>query len=114
MTGRLPFNLVFASLPRWFGIWLSQLSQETCYALTDQRIILWEPAGARTLSIRSWRPADVSGLSRTQTEDGSGDVILEIIAPHRGKVGPVALGRLRGIDRVREVEALIRSTLLPD
>lgn len=102
-------------LRNWFDRRYDRRIENTCYALTDRRIILCEPAGFGNLKVRSLRPGDFTGISRTQRPDGSGGISLEIMAVQpTGISGPVPLGSLCGIDDVRAVEALIRATLFED
>ena len=91
--------------------------QNTYDALTDRRVILWEPAPTfwRSVQVRSIRARDLSGTSRTQRADGSGDVSLEVVGAQINEVsGPRTLGRLRRLEKVREVDVLVRASLLPD
>ncbi len=111
--------------------WYRRQDRETHYALTDRRVILWEPAWfGRVVQVRSIRANELSGMKRLQREDGSGVLFLEnmarlpseqtglvTLAHLRGigeQTGLVTLAHLRGIDDVRHVEALIRATLFAD
>ena len=54
-------------------------------------------------------------MSRTERPDGTGDILLESTGQlPNGMNGPIVLARLRRLDGVREVEALIRATLFGD
>jgi len=92
---------------------LHSRSRRTCYALTDRRAVVWRPApGAEGLEVRSFRPAEFNTLFRIDHGDGSGDLIFHEITVAAGvKPQPVRQGFL-GIRQVRQVEALVRKTLL--
>ena len=90
-------------------------ARASSYALTDRRVILREPVPFGQIRVRSFRAGDMSGMSRTERPDGTGDILLESLGQlPNGLPGPFVLARLRRLDGVREVEALIRSTLIGD
>ena len=111
----LPGTAILAA-PDPIQRWFERRARATRYALTDRRIILWEPAGYNDVRVRSLRRKDLSGISRTQRADGSGDLFLEVMAHSvvDGSSAPVPLGSLRKISEVRAVEVLIRATLFDD
>lgn len=89
--------------------------RRVAYALTDHRVILREPFPLGQVRVRSFRAQDLVRISRIERADGSGMILLE--GSGRGPNGtqePVQLACLVGLDRAREVEALIRSTLMAD
>lgn len=94
---------------------LGHQARATSYAVTDRRVILREPLPLGKVRVRSVRPGDLGGMSRTERPDGSADIVLEIMGRlPDGDDGPIALARLRRIAGAREVEALIRATLFAD
>jgi len=105
-------SAVACSLPHFLA---RRAAQKTCYALTDRRAIIWEPrvGGVR---VRSYRPEQLSQLSRCERSDGSGDLIFEEISTIYGNGRRLHYGRsgFVAIDRVREIEMLVRKTLLHD
>ncbi len=88
-------------------------ARKTCYALTDRRAIVWEGGLWHGTRVRSYRPGDLRSMARNQRGDGSGDLIFEEVTTfgNRGRQQTVRRGFL-AIEDVREVEGLVRSTLL--
>jgi len=80
----------------------------TVYVLTDKRAIVLE-GGWRT-NIRSFGPAQLRDLSRTQRADGSGDIVFksEISCDVQSNNRSVKAIGFFGIDSVKEVEDKIR------
>jgi hypothetical protein len=108
----LPFILVglgMLSSPYW----LLRKARRTCYALTDRRAIIWEPGIFGSVSVRSYGPAQLTRIRRNQRADGSGDMIFEEYATYdnRGHRSISSRGFM-GIERVREIEELLRKALL--
>lgn len=106
----LPFVLVglgMLSVP----FWLRRSAYGTCYVLTERRAIVWRAGWAGGMYVRSYRPEDLRSLSRRERSDGSGDVIFEEFRneAHGYQMQPPGF---IAIDGVRDVEALIRRTLL--
>lgn len=95
-------------------VWVAWAAGRTRYAVTNRRVILCEPSGFG-IQVRSYIPAALTNIVRTQRWDGSGDLIFEEIRT-RDADGDRHLSRqgFRSIDDVRRVEALIRSTLLDE
>ena len=97
--------------------WLKRRAQRTCYALTDQRAIIWVPGWFSGTEVRSYQAAQLDKMSRRDYADGSGDLIFEeVLSITRDSDSGLRSQRSeRGflaIDNVREVEELIRRTLL--
>src|SRR5262249_5900981 len=98
------------------------------YALTDRRVILWNPLGGNRCEVRSIWPAEMSMVFRVEQDNGDGDIILKETptmtissaamgpAPISASVPMVQAQNMRlgifNIKRVREVEAILRKTLL--
>ena len=96
-------------------IWAGRRALRTCYALTDRRVIVWNPGWFGGVQVRSYRPQELGSITRNQRGDGSGDLIFREFTTF----GPngrrnVTRDGLMAVENVKEVEALIRSTLLHD
>ena len=96
-------------------IWAGRRALRTCYALTNRRVIVWEPGWFGGVQVRSYRAEELGSMTRNQRADGSGDLIFREFTTYapNGRRNVTRHG-LMAIERVREVEALIRSTLLHD
>jgi hypothetical protein len=96
-------------------IWMGRRALRTCYALTNRRVIVWEPGWFGGVQVRSYRPPELGSMTRNQRSDGSGDLIFREFTTFgpNGRRNVTRHG-LMAIERVQEVEALIRSTLLHD
>jgi hypothetical protein len=99
--------------------WMYRQAKRTCYALTDQRAIVWAAGWFRSTEVRSFAPSDLSRMSRRDYADGSGDLIFEeFLYMTRDCDGDLQSQMTErgflGIADVREVEELVRRTLLPD
>jgi hypothetical protein len=118
----LPFLLIgLAMLTSPF--WMARLARKTFYAVTDRRAILWSAGWWGSVTVRSFRPGDMTELQRVEFADGSGDLIFREFytwSPgshnhaghyHGGHYQRNRLGFF-GIERVRDVEAIIRRVVL--
>jgi energy-coupling factor transporter transmembrane protein EcfT len=111
----LPFLAVFALillLLATLPFRARQLADNTIYALTNRRAILWQ----KTLwgfQVRSFTPQQLGALQRIERPDGTGDLIFEQI-PYHGAHGHHHLRSVgfTALARVRDVEDLLRATLL--
>jgi hypothetical protein len=95
-------------------IWMRRRARRTCYALTNQRAIVWTPGFLGGMEVRSYQAPDLDRMTRRDYGDGSGDLILEeFITTTRDSDGSVRSRRnergFLGIADVRQVEDLIRS-----
>lgn len=90
--------------------WLRRKAKHTCYALTDRRAILFEAGALWSVSVRSYLPRSLTSMYREEYADGSGDLVF--VKVHRGRAGTDTYG-FKGINNVREVEALLQRALLP-
>ncbi len=107
-------GLVMLSSP----FWVYRRAQRTCYALTEQRAIIWTPGWFGGVEVRSFSPSGLGKMVRRDYTDGSGDLIFEeVVSVTRDSDGALrSQGTERGflgIENVREVEDLVRRTLLP-
>jgi hypothetical protein len=133
-AGGLPggFGAIFACFPL-FGIpfvlvglgmltapiWMRARARQVCYALTDRRAIVWEPRFFRGVEVRSYGPAQLGKIRRTEYPDGSGDLVFEeVITFGRNSEGYTTTNRQRHgflcIANVRQIEELLRKALRPD
>lgn len=89
--------------------WLKRRAGRVLYAVTDRRAILFEPARRGARKVRSFEPAALQALERTEHPDGSGDLIFARQA-WRDSDGDRRTSQVgfTGVSRVREVEEVIR------
>jgi hypothetical protein len=96
--------------------WLRSRARNTLYALTDRRAIIWEPGWFGSLTVRNYTAAGLGRMSRTERSDGSGDLVFEEITTINSSSNSTTTQITRRgflcIDKVREVEDLVRRTLL--
>jgi hypothetical protein len=100
-------------------IWMPQRIRRIIYALTDRRAVIWEPYlfGGR-YTVRNYTREGLGRMYRVDTVGGAGDLVFEeyytISANSDGT--PSKQRNQRGflaIDQVRDVEELVRLTLMP-
>jgi hypothetical protein len=108
----LPFVLIGLALLS-SPYWARKKAKRTAYAVTDRRVILFEAGFRNAMTVRTYLPPQLQRMTRTERPDGSGDLILEEYT-WRDSDGDRRHGRhgLYAIPRVRDVEDLIRTTLL--
>lgn len=104
----LPVGWIFWMMPRW----IRQQAGKTFYLLTDQRAITWEPTFFGGITVQSFTRDGLVQMMRHENADGSGSLVFreEIVLDDDG-TSTLSRGFLN-IARVREVEDLIRQTLL--
>jgi hypothetical protein len=88
--------------------WLLRKARSIIYALTNERAITIE--GSRSITVISYRPADIIRIERIEHRDGSGDLIL-ISETYKDSEGDQQI-RKRGfmaIDDVRKVAQLVEA-----
>lgn len=112
----VPFVLIgigMLSAPWWAG----RAARKTLYALTDRRCVIWRP-GFRSISVKSYGPDDLDGMSRVERRDGVGDVIfvrsIRIREPGSSSDTVSTPEGFMGVADVRTLERLIRDTLLTE
>lgn len=108
----LPFLL--AGLAIMFSpLWLKRMGRKTCYAVTNKRAFIVQPHWFGGINVRSFDDAALSEMRRTEFDDGSGDLIFEEYYTYgrKGHRQHHEIGFF-GIDRVRDVEQLIRRVIL--
>jgi hypothetical protein len=89
--------------------WARRSAAGTVYAVTDRQAILFT-RGFRSRTVKSYRPAELTRVSRVERDDGSGDLILEEYR-YRDSDGDRRTGRhgFYAISDVKEVERLVRA-----
>jgi hypothetical protein len=97
--------------------WMYRRARLTCYALTDRRAIVWAAGWLGSTEVRSFKAPDLEKMARRDYADGSGDLIFqEFVTVTRDSDSDLRSVRTeRGflaIENVREVEELVRRTLL--
>jgi hypothetical protein len=110
--------------PLWLALSRRRQQARSCYALTTRRALVWEPASGGQC-LHSYDPPRLGALNRIERDDGSGDLVFEEytytyqvnVAPagsppsYQSRQGIGQRGFMN-IARVREVERLLRQTLL--
>jgi hypothetical protein len=105
----LMFGCFLMSVPYY----LKQAAKRTCYALTDQRAILWEAKWRGALTVRSYGPEALTKISRMDYSDGCGDLILdEVITRDSDGDKKTTRHGFMAIENVRDVEELLHKVLL--
>ena len=99
-------------------LWMPKRIGRIVYALTDRRAIIWEPGWfSGQYTVRNYTREGLGRMYRTDRADGSGDLVFEeFYTQSSNSDGNVSTTRNQrgflGIDRVREVEELLRLTLM--
>jgi hypothetical protein len=99
-------------------LWMPKRIARVVYALTNRRAIIWEPGWFRgQYTVRNYTREGLGRMYRTDRADGSGDLVFEeFYTQSSNSDGNVSTRRNQrgflGIDRVREVEELLRLTLM--
>ena len=93
-------------------VWARRMARQTLYALSNQRVITLQK-GPFALHVRSFAREHLGNMQRTERPDGTGDLVFAQVHSHDfdGHHQVRSIG-LHGLDRVHEVEELIRATLL--
>ncbi len=85
-------------------LWLRRAAAKVVYVVTNQRAFSIE--GQRTLTVRSYLPAQLGTMTRREHADGSGDLVLAL-EPYSGNRGRTNT-RERGFIGVAEVKLVGR------
>jgi hypothetical protein len=94
-------------------IWHRNLVKRTVYALTDRRALIWQPSLFGSSEVRSYTANGLGHMSRVERGDGAGDLVFEEYYTYGNKGGSSRHQRgFLAVPRVREVEDLVRRTLL--
>lgn len=113
----IPFLLVGLGLMT-APIWWRGRARKTCYAITDRRVVIWRIDFFIGLEVRSYSAEHLMRMIRREHDNGCGDLIFEEIVEHytdsEGSRCTRTIERgFIGIADVREIERLIRVTLVP-
>jgi hypothetical protein len=92
--------------------WLRALARRTVYALTGRRAIVSQPSWFGRVRVQSFTAAGLGQMSRTERPDGSGDLVFQVRVAGFGEDARAERQGFLAIDHVREVEDLVRKTLL--
>ena len=99
-------------------VWLRRRAENVLYALTDRRAIIWEPGWFTSHTVRSYTSGGLGRMARFERADGSGDLVFEEVTAsnwdsQNNTTSTTTTRRgFMGIDNVREIEDLVRRTLL--
>ncbi len=90
--------------------WMRRSALRCAYVLTDRRAIIFQAGWRESISVRSFEPAALRDLNRTQHSDGSGDLVFTEDwrrgskgRQYRTKVGFIA------VRDVKTVEQMVRA-----
>lgn len=92
-------------------VWLRAWARKTVYALSNRRAIVWQPGWFGYVTVQSFTASGLGQMSRTERGDGSGDLMLHVYTTGIGDDSRTITKGFMGIDRVKEVEELVRTTL---
>ena len=87
-------------------------ARQTVYVITDQRVIIIEGRAFGAASVQTYMPQRLTGMSRKERADGSGDLIFEQFRERAGSGTTTVRRGFIGLEHVRDVEDLIVRTLL--
>ena len=111
----LPFlavGLVMLTMP----VWRRVIAGKIIYAITDRRAIAIGPEAWRGTVTRSFAGEKIANVARAERSDGSGDLVFEEVVSYSsssdGTSRHVTRRGFIGVDRVAEVERILRQTLL--
>jgi hypothetical protein len=57
-------------------VWAWRGARRTLYAVTDRRAVVFTASGFRGISVRTFAPAALADVRRTERPDGSGDLVF--------------------------------------
>lgn len=115
------FSVPFLLIGGWMlfaPIWMPKRIRRIVYALTDRRALVWEPGWFRDrYTVRSYTREGLGRMTRVDRAGGAGDLVFEeYYTSSTNSDGYSSTTRnqrgFMGIDRVREVEELVRLTLM--
>lgn len=92
--------------------WAARRLKRTMYAITDRRAIILAPGWSGSRKVRSFTPAALASIERTERSDGSGDLIFEEYTQRRGSSTHTIRHGFISVPRVRDVEDVLRKTLV--
>lgn len=96
-------------------VWLRLRAARTLYVFTNRRVIVMTGTVLGARKIRSFQPDSLGAMSRTERSDGSGDLVFAnvplLMQPRNSTRTRTRPEGFMGIERVRDVERLVRQTL---
>jgi len=95
-------------------LWLRSFAKKTVYALSDRRTIILQPTWFGRILVQSFTAAGLGQMSRRERPDGSGDLVFQVLHAAGGESHQTLRRGFLGIDRVKEIEDLVRATLHAD
>lgn len=111
----LPF-LAVGAVMFTMPIWRRVIAGKIIYAITDRRAIAIGPEAWRGTVTRSFAGERIANVVRAERSDGSGDLVFEEFVSHStssdGTSRQITRRGFIGVDRVAEVERILRQTLL--
>ena len=93
-------------------VWMARRLKRTVYALTDRRAVILAPGWFGSRKVRSFTPEALASMERVERPDGSGDLIFEEYTQRRGSSSHTVRHGFISVPRVRDVEDLLRKTLV--
>ena len=105
-TPFVAIGLAMLSAPAW--AW--RAGRRTLYVVTDRRAIVFAASGFRDIGVRSFAPAALADVRRTERPDGSGDLVFAQ-STHRDSDGDsvTTTTGFPNLPDVREAEAAVRA-----
>jgi hypothetical protein len=90
--------------------WARRRATRVAYVVTDRRAIILQGGWRGSMSIRSFEPAALTDLNRTQHADGSGDLVFthDFRRGSKGRTYTTDVGFI-GVRDVRSVEEHVRA-----
>ncbi len=93
--------------------WMARRLRRTVYAITDRRAIVFAPGSFGSLKVQSFTADALASMERVERPDGSGDLIFEQYTQRRGSSTHTVRHGFISVPRVRDVEDVLRKTLVP-
>ena len=93
--------------------WAQGRAGQVAYVVTNRRVIFLEPNFPTGQKVVSLLPGEFGPLERVERADGSGDLTFAVpLVAHAQANATIVARKFIGVPQVREVESLIRRTLL--
>jgi hypothetical protein len=89
-------------------VWLRAVARNTVYALSDRRAIVWRSHWFGRPTVVSFTASAMGQMFRWERPDGSGDLVFQVYKSD----GDTITRGFKRLERVRDVEELVRATLL--
>lgn len=93
--------------------WARARAGQVAYVVTNRRVIFLEPSFPSGQKVVSLLPGEFGPLERVERADGSGDLTFTVPLAAQAQTNATGVARrFLGVPQVREVESLVRRTLL--